>query len=126
MGPTKQNDSMRRCRSELRIPEGERRKYLLLNPNVSVEDVYGVLQSVAEAKLERKESLTEFKKQRLRELLVARANEKKALMRELIVKKNGEALALLVVEEQRRFMRRRRMGITDGGLRVSQSMDQLL
>ncbi|KAL9185659.1 hypothetical protein ACHAXT_003436 [Thalassiosira profunda] len=58
---------LRRSMSELRLSDRERHHRLRVNPHVSYEDLDRALQSVAEAKLERRNSLNEFREQVLAE-----------------------------------------------------------
>lgn len=53
----------RRSIGELRLSDQERHHRLRMNPNISMEAVFEASQSVALAKLERKESLNELKMQ---------------------------------------------------------------
>jgi hypothetical protein len=51
-------------RRSLKLSERERHRRLSANPNVSIEDLQSVLQLVANAKLQRTESLNELKEER--------------------------------------------------------------
>jgi len=88
---------MRRSASELRLTEAERAARLLSDPNISRADLVRVLRSIAEAKLERKKSL-------------------KDLRIEMIMKKEEQ------MRREKALGRRRRSGIVDGGLSVSQTL----
>ena len=76
----------------------------MYNTNVSMEDLYAALQSTAQAKKHRKESILELVTE-----MKLKAQVKK--VREM---------------EDRLYRRRRRMGIVDGGLSVSsQSLESM-
>ena len=51
-------------RRPLKLSDRERHRRLSANPNVSVEDLQSVLQTIANVRLERKESLNELREQR--------------------------------------------------------------
>ena len=57
------NKFTKRSMSELRLSDRERHRRLSANPNISMEDLQIVLQSVATTKLERKESLIELRQE---------------------------------------------------------------
>ena len=96
----------RRSMRELRLSNHERQHRLLsgCGANISMENILSALQSTKKARLERKSSLNELKK----ELLVKRRQ-----------KEESERLVLL---KERKFVRQRRTGIVDGGLSFSTSM----
>ena len=60
------NNNNTKQRSTLRLSDRERQHRLSSNPYVSAHDLQMVLQSVANVKLERKESLNELREERLR------------------------------------------------------------
>ena len=60
------NNIIIKQRSTLRLSDRERQHRLSSNPYVSAHDLQMVLQSVANVKLERKESLNELREERLR------------------------------------------------------------
>eukprot|EP00581_Thalassiosira_minuscula_P033110 CAMPEP_0183760294 /NCGR_PEP_ID=MMETSP0739-20130205/7669_1 /TAXON_ID=385413 /ORGANISM="Thalassiosira miniscula, Strain CCMP1093" /LENGTH=403 /DNA_ID=CAMNT_0025998257 /DNA_START=119 /DNA_END=1330 /DNA_ORIENTATION=- len=88
---------MGRSSSELRLTEAERAARLSSDPNISRADLVRVLRSIDEAKLERKKSL-------------------KDLRIEMIMKKEEQ------MRREKALGRRRRSGIVDGGLSVSQTL----
>jgi len=87
-----------RSNRELRLSRRERHELLRADPNLSAEDINEALKSAAATRLERRQSMEEFRNELRFE---AKKQEK------------------MLVEERRR-MRGRRMGIVDGGLSISQ------
>ena len=59
-GVSLQKMGMRQSTSGLKLSNRERQRQLSENPNVTVEELYEVLASVANTRLERRESLNEF------------------------------------------------------------------
>jgi len=55
---------IRRSMSELRLSDRERQRRISSNPNISYTDLHSVLQSVAETRLERKNSLNELRREK--------------------------------------------------------------
>ena len=56
---------IRRSMSELRLSDRERQRRISSNPNISYTDLHSVLQSVAETRLERKNSLNELRREHM-------------------------------------------------------------
>ena len=129
--------------NELRISEEDRRQTLMSNPNVSAQDLYSVLISLEEIKLERKESLKELRR---KQLIKRKLHKEKARQRAKIKEESKDTLIEVKIEKlketssfnsgfemkckdeiwkERELMRRRRLGITDGGLQVSASVVSL-
>ncbi len=130
----------------LRIPEEDRRKTLMSNPNVSADDLHSVLISTQEIRLERKESFNELRKQMLakkkkklhmdktRQRARIKEESKDRLIEVKIVQLKTETSGFNPRHErkcqdeiwrERDLMRRRRLGIVDGGLQISTSVVSL-
>ena len=103
------NQLCRRTHSELRIPDRERLHQLRTNPNVSMEDLYAMVQSTSAARMERQESL-----HKMRVELLARRRRQGELQRNRDINFNKDNYRGLVGAD-----RVQRPRIVDDGLSAS-------
>ena len=101
LSPQQQQLSRRRSLSDLKLSDRERHRRISANPHVSLEELHAVLQSVAQIRLFRKESLMELCDEKRRMVMMTREDtRRKGRDDDTPLRKRVENIRMMRAEER--------------------------